>query len=253
VRHDIAIVIVTICRQALLRAVRSIYYQKFNGRLQILIGVDHDKFGQKSSLQAKLEEERPDNVTLTWIDLGYSTSRRHGGPHASFYGGSLRSALTLLADAEIVMYLDDDDWLSEDHCASILGAIANKKWAFSYSIYADGNTGKGLCIDELESVGVNRGCYAKKLGGFVRPSGLAVNKLQLMKIHHLWSISAFPTGDGEDRLIFDLLRHESHGCTGKATVFCAIDPNDVLHAMRVAFMQSKGIKIEIGKKLDSSR
>lgn len=205
-RHDLSVVIVTICRQTLLHAVRSIYQQKFSGRIQILIGVDYDPFQNKESLHATLREECPANITLTWLDLGYSTSRRHGGPHASFYGGSLRPALTFLADSEIVMYLDDDDWLSEEHCSSILQAITGKKWAFAYSIYADGNTRQGLCIDELESVGVNRGCYAKKLGGFVRPSGLAVNKLQLMAIHHLWAIPAFPTGDGEDRLVFDLFR-----------------------------------------------
>jgi hypothetical protein len=33
-----------------------------------------------------------------------------------------------------------------------------------------------------------------------------------------------------DRLIFDRLRHEPHGCTGQATVYYALDPKDGLHA-----------------------
>lgn len=252
-RHRLAIVVITTCRESLLRAVRSIFRQKFSEPLQILIGVDCDPHQRLPSLRTTLTAECPPHVTLSLIDPGYSTSRRHGGPHASFYGGSLRSALTLLADSEIVVYLDDDDWLGEEHCERILHAIEGKKWAFSYSVYADGDAGQGLCIDEIESTGVGKGIYAKKFGGFVRPSGLAINKLELLHIVHLWSCSPYASGDGEDRLIFDKLRDEPHGCTGLATVFCALDPKDAAHPYRVAFMRSKGVEFTSQLKKESSR
>jgi len=252
-RNSLAIVIVTTCRESLLRSVRSVFRQQFRGYLQILIGVDCDPHHRLDTLRSTLVAECPSHITISLINLGYSTSRRHGGPHASFYGGSLRSALTLLADSEIVMYLDDDDWLAEDHCAAILRAIEGKKWAFSHSIYADGNSGRGLCVDEIESVGVDRGIYAKEFGGFVRPSGLAINKLQLLHIVHLWACSPFPSGDGEDRLVFAKLREEPHGFTGGASVYCALDPKDVLHAYRVAFMRSKGVEFTAGPKAESTR
>ncbi|MGF6182878.1 hypothetical protein ABIB42_003916 [Massilia sp. UYP32] len=38
--------------------------------------------------------------------------------------------------------IDDDDWFEDDHCARVPSAIEGKKWAFSYSVYADGNTGR---------------------------------------------------------------------------------------------------------------
>lgn len=256
-RHAIAVAIVTTCREALARAVRSVFRQRLDGagdaRIQILLGVDCDPHGRLPALLQVLAPECPPHVTITLINLGYSTSQRHGGPHASFYGGSLRSALTLLADSRVVVYLDDDDWLKEDHCARILRAIDGKKWAYSYSIYADGNIGQELCVDELESVGVGRGIYAQSFGGFVRPSGLAIDKLQLLHVVHLWSCAAFASGDGEDRLVFEQLRREPHGFTGAATVCCAIDPNDALHARRVEFMRSRGVDYEVGAKLDSSR
>lgn len=252
-RYDLAVVIVTICRESLLRSVRSLFKQDFTGRMQVLIGVDCDPNDKLPTLRPKLDTECPANVTLTWMDLGYSTSQRHGGPHACFYGGSLRSALTLLADSEIVMYLDDDDWLAVDHCRSILASIKNNKWAFAYSTYADGNTGEGLCTDEIESVGVGKGVFAQRLGGFVRPSGMAINKLQLLNIVHLWSCSPFPTGDGDDRLIFEQLRKEPHGCTGNATVYYALDPKDGMHPHRVAFMRTKGVEFRSGSKADSVR
>ncbi|HZW20897.1 hypothetical protein [Noviherbaspirillum sp.] len=252
-RNLLTVVIVTTCRESLLRAVRSVYRQRISGCLQILIGVDVDPHQRLDALVATLVAECPAHITISLINLGYSTSRRHGGPHASFYGGSLRSALTLLADSEIVVYLDDDDWFGEDHCSSILRAIDGKKWAYAYSIYADGDTGKGLCVDEIESVGADRGIYAQEFGGFVRPSGLAINKMALLHLVHLWSCSPFTTGDGEDRLLFEHLRKEAHGCTGAATVYCAIDPRDVLHEVRAAFMRCKGVEFRSGAKSESSR
>lgn len=251
--HDVAVVIATTCRQSLARAVRSVYGQRIDGRIQILIGVDCDPHGRLDALLAQLAPECPPHVTLSLIDLGYSTSRRHGGVHASFYGGSLRSALTLLADSRVVVYLDDDDWFRDDHCALVLAAIEGKKWAFSYSVYADGNTGQELCVDEIESVGVGRGIYAERFGGFVRPSGLAIDKLQLLHLVHLWSCAAFATGDGEDRLVFEQLRHEPHGCTGVASVCVALDPNDALHARRVEFMRARGVAYDGADKVESSR
>ncbi|HYD61879.1 MAG TPA: hypothetical protein VEC35_16055 [Noviherbaspirillum sp.] len=252
-RNLLTVVIVTTCRESLLRAVRSVFNQQLSGSIQILIGVDIDPHKRLEALIATLVAECPGNVTISLINLGYSTSKRHGGPHASFYGGSLRSALTLLADSEIVVYLDDDDWLREDHCSRILRAIEGKKWAYSYSIYADGDTGQGLCVDEMESVGVGRGLYANDFGGFVRPSGLAINKMALLHLVHLWSCSAFETGDGEDRLMFEHLRKEPHACTEAATVYCAIDPRDVLHDLRVSYMRSRGVEFLSAEKTDSTR
>lgn len=253
VRHAIAVVLITTCRTSLLRAVRSVFTQRLEGRIQLLIGVDCDPGRRLEALLAELLPECPVHVTLSLINLGYSTSRRHGGPHASYYGGSLRSALTLLADSRVVVYLDDDDWFKDGHCAALLRAIDGKSWAFAYSIYADGNDGRELCVDELESVGVGRGIHAPRFGGFVRPSGLAIDKLQVLHIVHLWSCAAFADGDGEDRLIFEQLRHLPHGCTGAATVCVALDPNDALHARRVEFMRARGVEYAGTAKLESSR
>jgi hypothetical protein len=251
-KHDVAIVIPTVCRESLIRAVQSVYRQNYSGRMQVLVGVDFDAENRSAQIREALGET-PENVLLTWLELPYSTSRRHGGVHDSLFGGSLRSALTLLANAEIVVYLDDDDWLHPDHIAQVLAAIEGKAWAFAYSIYADGNTAEGFCTDEIESVGVGKGLYNETFGGFVRPSGLAINKMRLLHHVHLWSCSPFPTGDGEDRLVFDRLRGEEHGCTGNATVYCALDPKDGMHETRLEFMASKGASPRFAEKAGSVR
>jgi len=249
--HDIAVIIPTVCRKSLLRAVRSIYGQKTSGRIQILIGVDCDPHGRGAEIFAQLSAETPSHCTLQWLDLGYSTSVRHGGVHASIFGGSLRSALTFLADAEIAMYLDDDDWLAPDHCTHILAAIQDHKWAFAFSIYADADTGEPLCVDEFESVGVNKGVFAKRFGGFVRPSGLAINKLKLLHIVHLFSLTVHEKGIIEDRIVFNYLREQPHGCTGQATVYYALDPKDGMHPHRLEFMRHRQAAFGSIKKTES--
>jgi len=248
-----AVVIATICRTSLLRSVRSVFAQNFEGRIQILIGVDVDPHNRAEGLLQTLQEECPKNISLLWLDVGYSTSIRHGGVHSNYFSGSMKSALVFLADSEVVMILDDDDWLASDHCANIITAIQNKAWAFAYSIYADGIRGEGICVDELESVGVGKGCFSKRFGGYVRPSGLAFRKNELLPMVHLLSCAAFPAGDGEDRLFFSHLAQAPHACTGRATVFYSLNVRDEMHERRLAFMRSKGLTVELTHDPESIR
>jgi len=253
--YELSIVIVTVCRDSLLRALASIYVQNFQGMIQVLIGIDCDLYNQEDYLKKTILGSAPKFIKIEWINIGYSTSKRHGGVHSCFFGGSLRTALTFLASSRYVMYLDDDDWLSPTHCSLILDSINGRKWAFSYSIYSDGNLSKGLCVDKIESVGIGKGIYANKFGGFVRPSGLAIDKIQLSHIIHLWSESPYETGDGEDRLIFDKLKEfpNDFGCTNEATIFYTIDPKDGMHKVRLDYITSEVGNIVFGDKNESVR
>ena len=232
---DISIVIVTVCRRSLYKAIRSIFDQDFKGSIQLLVGADVEQFGNFSEMMRELETECPPHILMTGINPGYSTSKRHGGVHSSYYGGSLRTVLSFLSSSELVTYLDDDDWYEPQHLRLMHEAIQGKTWAFTLSNYADPNKESVLGIDTTESVGPRKGVYAAKFGGFVRPSALLLNKVRLSHILHLWSIAPFPSGDGEDRLIFrELLKYPDFGETRVATVNCAIDPADGMHAHRLS-------------------
>jgi hypothetical protein len=234
VKTDVSVVLITICRKSLYRAVRSVFQQDFKGTIHLLVAADVELFGDFNEMMATLLSECPANITLTAINLGYSTSVRHGGVHSSFYGGSLRTSLTFLSSSELVTYLDDDDWYTPQHIRLLVTAMKNKDWAFTLSNYADQNEDLILGVDLIESVGPNRGLYKQSFGGFVRPSALMINKLKLTHIIHLWSISPFESGDGEDRLIFkELLKSKSYGETGVPTVNCSMDPADGMHEKRI--------------------
>ncbi|OOR98927.1 glycosyltransferase [Haemophilus paracuniculus] len=256
-RHQIAVVIITIGRDNLLRAVRSVFQQKFEGKIQVLIGVDIDKFQQIPQLRATLEQECPTHISLVWLDLGYSTSKRHGGVQECFYGGSLRTALSFLADAPFVTYLDDDDWFLPNHLEFVHYALSQypkAKWAFTLSYYADPNSEEILCLDEIESVGVNKGAYREKFGGFVRPSGLTLNLIETLPYLHCWSQAFNARGEGEDRLMFDQLKFLPYCEITVGTVCCALDPKDGMHSERMKFIEHKlGRKVELAEKAQSLR
>ncbi|WP_448189263.1 tetratricopeptide repeat protein [Azospirillum sp. sgz301742] len=225
---EVAVVIPTILRPSLLRAVRSVFCQNFSGRIHLLIGIDVP-LGDPAIIDT-LRDECPPHIMLTILDLGYSTSRRHGGLYSNFYGGALRTILSHAANAPLVAYLDDNDWFAGDHLATLCQAIAGKQWAFSYRWIVDPATLWPICRDEWDSVGPGQGINAANFGGFVQPSTLMIDKTVCHRMLHLWSMAAFPDGSGEDRLVFDELSENYAGAaSGRFTTYCTASAEAVLH------------------------
>ena len=214
---DAAVVIQTIGRPTLVQAVQSVFTQDCGGRIQILIGVD--KRQGDPTLIDQLRAECPDHVALTILDPGYSTSQRHGGLYSNYFGGSLRTVLSYLANSRFVAYLDDDNWYAPQHLSALLAAIDGKSWAFSQRILVDRKADEVICNDEWESRGPGRGVYDRAFGGFVGTSGLMLDKLACHEILPTWSISRFARGDGEDRMVFERLKGLPYGSTEQYTVF----------------------------------
>ena len=217
-RFDVAVVIPTILRPSLVRAVRSIYKQDLSGRIQLLIGIDK-RLGNAECLDV-IVAEAPENVSLSIFDPGYSTSVRHGGVYSNRFSGALRTILSYAANSKYVAYLDDDDWWSRDHLSSLLSAVQGKDWAFSNRWLVDQETGWPICKDEWDSVGPGKGINRERFGGFVSPSNLLLDKEACHFVLPSWSLSPFKDGTGEDRLVFkELLRHDSWAGSGKHSCY----------------------------------
>jgi hypothetical protein len=248
---DVTYVIQTVCRPQLLRAVRSIVDQDYEGAIDVLIGVDADEFGAYPGLRAAIDALQRPGCAVHWLDVGYSTSARRGGVHSNAFGGSLRSVLSFLARSRYVTYLDDDDWLHPEHTRRLVEAIQGRKWAFTLCWYAVSQTQTPLCVDRLESVGPGEGCYRER-GGFVRPSALMLDKLELAYLLHLWSVSPFKEGFGQDRVVFAALKRvPGHGATNTPTVYYSLDPADSMHGRRLAFIRAQGVEPVIPSREDS--
>lgn len=237
---DVAVVMPSIVKPGLRRAIESVFAQSFGGTIQMLIGID--KAAGDPAVIAATCENRPKNCVVTVFDPGYSTSDRHGGLYPSHDGGALRTILSFAANSRYIAYLDDDNWWHADHLASLLAVIDGFDWAFSLRWLMDPETFEPLCIDDWESVGPALGVYAEKFGGFVDPNCLMIDKLACGPLLHWWT-TPLPNDSkrmSADRYVFNALR-TSHpvAWTGRATTFYVMDPDDVVHKARLNRIRHK--------------
>ena len=239
----VAVVLQTILRPSVERAIRSVFAQELHGQIHLLVGVD--KRVGDPALLTRVLVDAPANISVTTFDPGYSTSTRHGGVHSNHFGGSLRTLLSFAANSRYVAYLDDDDWYSPDHLSSLLEAIRGREWAFSLRTFVNPYTLEPMCVDTIENLGPNSGIYAD-WGGFACPSSLLVDKRICAPILHVWSEAGTPQGDAEDRMFFKALctHFQSHGSSNRATVNCVVKPEDGNHAIREEVIIRSGYPIE---------
>ncbi|HEV8500755.1 MAG TPA: hypothetical protein VGR63_04205 [Casimicrobiaceae bacterium] len=217
---DVGIVVPTIVRPSLVQAVRSIYAQRFGGRIQILIGIDR-WVGERALLE-QLVRECPSHMSVTTLDLGYSTSQRHGGVYPSHYGGALKTILSYAANSRYVAYLDDDNYYAPQHVATMVAAVAGKAWGFALRHFVDDNSDRLVCVDTWESVGPGRGVYRTAHGGFVDTNCYFLDTLACADVFPEWALTRYPGGTGGDRQVLEKLRDRPFGSNGAATVYYRI-------------------------------
>jgi hypothetical protein len=231
---DAAVVMPSIGRKEILRAVGSVYRQKGVERIQLLIGLDT----ANDDLSALLEllGNPPEHVTPCLFYPGYSTNVVHGGLYPATDGGALRTTLTYLANSRHIAYLDDDNWWDERHLTALLSAIQGRAWAFSLRWFVHPGSFKPLCVDELESVGPGKGIFVNSFGGHVDPNCMMIDKFACNGCIGLWNI---PLRSGlveyaSDRNIYRFLQqHSIPGETGMPSAYYVMNPDDALHLFRL--------------------
>jgi len=181
-------------------------------------------------------------MALTVVDPGYSTARSRGGLYAPDSGGSLRTALTLLANARHVAYLSEVNRHAPDHLADLKRAIADRAWAYALRWFVDARTGEVICRDDWESVGPERGVYAKSEGGFVATDTLLIDKFACHGVIAAWA-DADAQGRGDDRRFFRAIRGMPHAATGEPSVYAAIRLENQ-HPFMLAQFRAHGVILE---------
>ena len=234
---DAAVVIPTTCRPSLARAVKSVFSQAGVQRIHTLIGID--KVRGDDRVIEEILDARPAQHAVTVLNLGYSTSVRHGGFYATIDGGALRTILTYAANSRHVSYLDDDNWIGDTHIASLLSAIRDRDWAFTLRWYVDPKTEQPLAVDRWESTGPKEGVFKKKFGGFVDPNCLMIDKMRCPHVPPLWSVPLKARTPTADRTVFEALRRmHSYGATGQATSYYVTNSHDENHTVRLSWVKS---------------
>ena len=235
---EAAVVIPTLCRPSLLRAATSVFQQIGVARLQVLIGIDVVR-GETSVIDAVLAA-RPPQHAVTVLNLGYSTSLRHGGVHRSADSGALRTILTYCANSRFVTYLDDDNWMEETHIQRLLAAIRDRDWAYTLRFLVDPETQETIAVDRWESVGPGKGIYKDQTGGFVDPNCIMIDKLRCDSMIRFWAIPLPDDGKNltADRSVFDRLRRfPAIGFTEAATVYYLMGTSDPAREQRLRVLR----------------
>lgn len=240
---DFAVVLPTVLSPTITDAIQSVFNQRFHGTIQLLIGIDagSDDFARVEQFCHSV----PDRQSVLLCYPGYSTSLRHGGLHAAWDGGALRTVLSYLANSRYVAYLDDDNTWSDDHLASMHSVLAaGAEWAYALRWFVHPGSRRPICQDEWESVGPGAGYFNGRVdptgrgyfNGWVDPNCLALDKLACEAVLRWWSI---PTpnslnGMNADRNVFRILSTEFRGApTNLHSVFYQITETDLMHPYRL--------------------
>lgn len=231
---DFAVVMPTILRATVADAIKSVFEQSFPGRVQLLIGIDA-AIGDIDMIE-QICRSVPDRHSALLFYPGYSTSRRHSGLHFAYDGGALRTILSYLANSRNVAYLDDDNWWSPDHLSSLHEMLSGgNQWAYALRWFVHPGSRRPICRDEWESVGPGKGMFSK-IGGWVDPNCLAIDKFACEGVLRWWSIPLRNSRKAmdADRRVFRILRTQYRGAgTGRYTVYYEINEADRQHPQRL--------------------
>jgi glycosyltransferase involved in cell wall biosynthesis len=103
-----------------------------------------------------------------------------------WYGHRVYAACSFLVNADIICYLDEDNWFEKDHVEKLVKTITEKKldWAFSFRKIYD-KQGNYLCEDNCESLG-KWPIYFSEDQHHIDTSSFAVKQSVAVNIGHAW-------------------------------------------------------------------
>lgn len=139
-----------------------------------------------------------------------------------WYGHRVYSACSFLVNGDLIVYLDEDNWLEENHIETLVNKIEkeNLQWAYSLRKIYD-KQGNYLCEDNCESLG-KWPVYFNNEVFHIDTSSFAIRRDVAVRIGHAWYGQW-----GADRQFFGALKHHypKYNCTGEHTLCYRLDGN----------------------------
>jgi glycosyltransferase involved in cell wall biosynthesis len=140
-----------------------------------------------------------------------------------WYGHRVYAACSFLVNADIIIYLDEDNWLESNHVQSVVDTFknSNAQWVYTLrTIYQE--DGSFVCLDNCESLGkwptfFDENVYHIDTSCFAVPRNIAV------QIGHAWYGQW-----GADRQFFHALKKHfpNFVCTSEHTVNYRLGGNE---------------------------
>ena len=144
-----------------------------------------------------------------------------------WYGHRVYSACSFLVNADVICYLDEDNWYEPNHVEKLVDKIKQgNDWAYSLRKIYD-KDGNFLCNDDCESLG-KWPVYFNDEVFHIDTSSFAVRRDIAVRIGHAWYGQW-----GADRQFFSALKNNfpKFDCSNDYTMCYRLDgnPNSVTH------------------------
>jgi glycosyltransferase involved in cell wall biosynthesis len=139
-----------------------------------------------------------------------------------WYGHRVYSACSFLVNADIICYLDEDNWYEPEHVETMVKKIEEGfDWVYSLRKIYD-KDGNFLCEDNCESLG-RWPVYFNEQVFHIDTSSFAVRTNVALSVGHSWYGKW-----GADRQFFAAAKKyfPNYACTGKYTLDYRLDGND---------------------------
>lgn len=174
-------------------AIECVQSQSYKNLLQYLIVDGAEYESRVMDITKNFDAEK-----FRIITLPFNTGKN------GINGHRIYASIPLLLNSEYVMFLDEDNWWDEDHVASLIELIENKKldWAYSLrKIYTQG--GKFVTNDNCENIGpypsfshwpnlVDTNCYAFKRSTIAQTAHNWYHPLRADRYFYKHLAEAFP-------------------------------------------------------------
>jgi glycosyltransferase involved in cell wall biosynthesis len=138
-----------------------------------------------------------------------------------WYGHRVYAACSFIVNADIICYLDEDNWIEPDHVESIVQTIKEgNDWVYSLRKIVD-KGGQYVCDDNCESLGKWPVYFNDKIF-HVDTSCFGIRRDTAVRIGHAWYGQW-----GADRQFFSAVsdNFKKYNCTSKYTVNYRLDAN----------------------------
>jgi glycosyltransferase involved in cell wall biosynthesis len=138
-----------------------------------------------------------------------------------WYGHRVYAACSFLVNADVICYLDEDNWFEPDHVEKVVNKLnKGNQWVYSLRKIYD-KEGKYLCKDDCESLG-KWPVYFDGNINHIDTSCYAIRRDIAISIGHSWYGQW-----GADRQFFHALKQyfSNYDCTNDYTVCYRLDGN----------------------------
>ena len=138
-----------------------------------------------------------------------------------WYGHRVYAACSFLVNADIIIYLDEDNWIEPDHVEKLVQVInQGNDWAYSLRKIYD-KDGSFVCEDNCESLG-KWPIFLNENAHHIDTSCYAVKRDIAIRIGHAWYGQW-----GADRQFFNALSQyfTKYDCTNSHTLCYRLDGN----------------------------